>query len=66
MHPMSFPEKHPWMTFFLGIFALGAVVNIAYAASPAVQKLAGAAGLKKNPLAGAKSNGAALPPKTVA
>lgn len=28
---MSFPEKHPWMTFFLGLSALGAVGTAAKA-----------------------------------
>jgi len=57
---MSFPEKHPWMTFFLGLVAISAVVNIAYAASPVATRLAGAL---KPP---APQGGAKLPPKTVA
>lgn len=39
---MSFPEKHPWMTLIIAIVGIGAVVQIAYAASPVATKLAGA------------------------
>jgi hypothetical protein len=46
---MSFPEKHPWMTFFIALFSIGAVVSIAEAASPVATKLAGAPKLPPKP-----------------
>jgi hypothetical protein len=46
----SFPEQHPWMTFFLALFAIGGVVSIAQAASPAATKLAGAPRLPPKPV----------------
>jgi hypothetical protein len=49
----GFVEKHPWMTFFIALFSIGAVVSIAQAASPVATKLAG---VPKNPQ---------LPPKPV-
>ena len=37
----GFTTQHPWMTFFLAIVGISAVVSIAQAASPAVTKVAG-------------------------
>jgi hypothetical protein len=51
----GFVTQHPWMTFFITLFAIGGVVSIAQAASPAATKLAGAP----------KGTGPKLPPKPV-
>jgi hypothetical protein len=56
----SFTTQHPWMTFFLAIIGISAVVAVVQ--SPTVQKVAGLPPIlkKKGPLAGP-----ALPPKRV-
>lgn len=38
----GFVSKHPYLTFFLGLVAIGGVVQIVYAVTPTAQKLAGA------------------------
>jgi hypothetical protein len=50
----GFVSQHPWMTFFITLFAIGGVVSIAQAASPVATKLAGAP---------PKGTGPKLPPK---
>ena len=59
--PMSgFVEKHPWMTFFLAIFAISGAVAVIDDTTGVVRSVAGLPP-KKKALAGAR-----LPPKTVA
>jgi hypothetical protein len=53
----GFPEKHPWMTFFIVIVGITGAVAVAQSFSPAVTKVAGV----PRPLAGV--GGRKLPPK---